>query len=291
MMRRVCLAMVFLAGAVPAAPSLAQVVAGDSVRLRAAGREIAQGRFLGADSSAVMLLHLPAGDTLRVGRETFNRAERLHRGSSAARTVLGGLFGTGVGLLAGGGGSLPTLAAATGLGVVGAVAAEITGAGGAEWRYVPVGDLGAERAIAPPADRLLLATGDTVKVFDVSDELAHGILTLLDSTAMRVESFDGAVSAAVPRSRIVRIDVLRGRPRRGMAAVAEGMLIGGAAGLLAGRLLSGGGTTREDGGLAMLVVGTAGLLAGTVGGAIVGVTRIERWIPVDPHTCSLLEAP
>jgi hypothetical protein len=152
--------------------------------------------------------------------------------------------------------------------------------------------LGAPAVRSAAQDRPVVAIGDTVRLFGAARQPLQGVLRSVDSTSITVEPLDTGTRASMPRALIIRIETLRGHPRRGIRPVLEGAMIGGIVGGLAGSVVARvQGNHGELAGVAIIGGGAVGAIVGTSVGLHAAFTRSDRWIPVGLRTLSLLETP
>jgi hypothetical protein len=148
--------------------------------------------------------------------------------------------------------------------------------------------LGALAASAEAADERAVTIGDRVRVTapSVSPKTIQGSLAAADRERLSVSTAAGT-RVEVPRSRIAKLEVMRGsKSRWGIGA-----LIGAGAGALLGVVASNPPSSADhfqvDGG-AVAVCGVVGAAAGALVGAVL---RTDRWTTVPGDTVTLSIGP
>lgn len=149
--------------------------------------------------------------------------------------------------------------------------------------------LGGLAASAEAADERVVTIGDRVRVTapSVSRKRIEGTLAAADRETLTVVSGDDGTRVGVPRSRISKLEVTRGRTSRW----GIGVVIGAGAGVLPGVVASNPPSSADrfqvDGG-AVAVCGAIGAASGALVGAAL---RTDRWTTVPGSTMTLSIGP
>jgi hypothetical protein len=120
-----------------------------------------------------------------------------------------------------------------------------------------------------------IASGETVRLFNQSTEIARGEVVRFDSAALYLCRREATDAARIPYVEFTRVELRRGRRRAGIGALGMGAVIGGAVGAglgLASEPSSSGDIRIGRGGAAVIL----GAMGTAVGGVIGGLSPSSR---------------